>query len=191
MTTRTALLSCALVFSSGVASGPPASGADEKPKVAPVTADLSGRWVYNLELSDDAREKMREGWRGGGPGAAVAGRPRRRGTGGPGGGGMGNSRQRMGPPGGMEATTIRASVRAILGRAGADDHADGDRDRGGGEIGRRGTSIPTGRSTRPTTAPRRSRPSGRTASSSSRRSGPGGAAWSRRGSSCPTAVASS
>ena len=59
MTTRTVLLSCALVFSAGLTSGPPARGADDKPKVSPVTADLSGRWVYNRELSDDAREKMR------------------------------------------------------------------------------------------------------------------------------------
>ena len=75
---------------------------------------------------------------------------------------------------------------------GAHDHADGDRDRGGGEVRRRrGTSTPTARSTRPTTAPPRSRPPGRRASSSSRRSGPAGAAWSRRGSSCPTGAASS
>ena len=40
--------------------------------MSPVTADLSGRWVYNRELSDDAREKMREGMeKGGGPVAVV------------------------------------------------------------------------------------------------------------------------
>jgi hypothetical protein len=90
MTTRTVLLSCALVFSSGIASGPPATQADDKPKVAPVTADLSGRWVYNRELSDDAREKMREGMEKGGGGG---GRP-------PGGPGMGGSGGGMGGPGG-------------------------------------------------------------------------------------------
>ena len=84
MTTRTVLLSCALVFSSGVASGPRATQADDKPKVAPLTADLSGRWVYNRELSDDAREKMREGMEKGGGGG---GRP----PGGGGGGGTGGA----------------------------------------------------------------------------------------------------
>ena len=90
MTTRTVLLSCALVFFSGAFAGPtPAS--DAKPTVAPVTADLSGRWVYNRELSDDAREKMREGMeRGGGPGGGrPPGGPGGGGPGGPGGGGMG------------------------------------------------------------------------------------------------------
>ena len=126
MTTRTVLLSCALVFSSGVASGPPASGADEKPKVAPVTADLSGQWVYNRELSDDAREKMREGMeKGGGPGGGRPpgggggmGGPGGGGMGGPGGGGMGGSGGggRMGPPpGGMGGDDDpREAMRGIL-----------------------------------------------------------------------------
>jgi hypothetical protein len=119
MTTRAVLLSCALVLPSGVASGPPASGADEKPKAAVVTADLSGSWVYNTELSDDAREKMREGMeRGGGPGG---GRP----PGGPGSGGMGGGMggpgggRRMGPPpGGMGGDDDpREAMRGILGPA--------------------------------------------------------------------------
>ena len=99
MTTRTVLLSCALVFSAGLTSGSPARGADDKPKVSPVTADLSGRWVYNRELSDDAREKMREGMEKGGGGG---GRPPGGGggMGGPGGGGMGGSGGGMGGPGG-------------------------------------------------------------------------------------------
>ena len=69
--------------------------ADEKPKAAPASVDLSGRWVFNRELSDDAREKMREAQeKGGGPGG---GRPP---GGGPGGGGMGGPGGGMGGPGG-------------------------------------------------------------------------------------------
>jgi hypothetical protein len=117
MTVRTVLLSCALAFPFGVASGPPASGAGEKAQVA--AADLSGRWVFNRELSDDAREKMREGVaRGGGPGG---GRPPGGGggMGGPGGsGGMGGpgGGGRMGPPpGGMDGDDDpRESMRAIV-----------------------------------------------------------------------------
>ena len=101
MTTRTVLLSCALVFSSGFASGPRATQADDKPKVAPLTADLSGRWVYNRELSDDAREKMREGMeKGGGGGGRPPGGGGGGGTGGPGGGGTGGPGGGMGGPGG-------------------------------------------------------------------------------------------
>ena len=47
MTLRTMLLSGALAFSFGVVPGPAATSGDEKPKAAPATADLSGRWVYN------------------------------------------------------------------------------------------------------------------------------------------------
>ena len=73
MTTRTILLSCALALFSGVFAGTTPAAADEKAKVAPAAADLSGRWAYNRELSDDAREKMREAMeKGGGPGG---GRP--------------------------------------------------------------------------------------------------------------------
>jgi len=117
MTTRTVLLSCALVLSAGVASGPRATYADEKPKAAPVTADLSGRWVYNRELSDDAREKMREGMEKGGGGG---GRPPGGGggMGGPSGGmgGSGGGGGRMGPPpGGMGGDDDpREAMRAIF-----------------------------------------------------------------------------
>jgi hypothetical protein len=79
MTARTALLSCALVFSSGLLSGPCAVHAGEKPKVASVAVDLSGPWTYNRGLSDDARAKMREAME---KGAGQGSRP-------PGGGGMG------------------------------------------------------------------------------------------------------
>ena len=101
MTTRLVLLSCALGLCSGVFIGATPAAAGEKAKVAPVTADLSGRWVYNRELSDDAREKMREGMEKGG---------------GPGGGGMGGGGGRMGPPpGGMGGDDDpREAMRGIL-----------------------------------------------------------------------------
>jgi hypothetical protein len=90
MTIRVVILSGALAFASGAVPGPVPARADEKPKAAPASVDLSGRWVFNRELSDDAREKMRQGMeKGGGPGG------RGPGGGGPGGGGGG-----MGGPGG-------------------------------------------------------------------------------------------
>jgi hypothetical protein len=99
MTRRTVLLSIALVFPSVAALGPRSLHADEKPKVASVTPDLSGHWVYNRELSDDAREKMREGMAKGGGG-----------MGGSGGGGRGGP-----PPGGMGGDDDpRQAMRAIL-----------------------------------------------------------------------------
>jgi hypothetical protein len=62
------IISSALAFAVGVAFGPTRARAEKAPKKA---ADLSGRWILNKELTDDAREKMREaaeGRRGGGPG---------------------------------------------------------------------------------------------------------------------------
>ncbi len=123
MTLRTVLLSCALVFSSGVASGPTAAGAEDKAKVTSVSADLAGRWVFNRELSDDAREKMREarekgGGPGGGrpPGGGGMGAPGGGGMGGQGGGGMSGGGGRMGPPpGGMGGDDDpREAMRALL-----------------------------------------------------------------------------
>ena len=132
MTMRTTFLSCALAFSLGVVPGPPRASADEKAKVAPATVDLSGRWVYNRELSDDAQKKMREGTEGrggpggpGGPGGGGpgGGGPGGGGMGGPGGGGMGGPGGGMGgrggqtgpPPGGMGGDDDpRESMRAIL-----------------------------------------------------------------------------
>jgi hypothetical protein len=117
MTVRTVLLSGALAFSSGVVSGPPASSAEERPKAASLTVDFSGRWIYNRELSDDAREKMREGREGrggGGPGGGGMGVPRGGGMG-RGGGGMGGPGGRMGPPpGGMGGDDARESMRAVF-----------------------------------------------------------------------------
>jgi len=111
---RTVLLSCALAFSFGVAPGPPRASADEKAKVAPSTADLSGRWVYNRELSDDAHKKMREGMQG--RGGTGGGGPGGGGMGGPGGGGKGGRGGQMGPPpGGMGGDDDpRESMRAIF-----------------------------------------------------------------------------
>jgi hypothetical protein len=118
MTMRTLLLCCALVSPVGVAPGPPSASADEKAKAAPVTVDLSGRWVYNRELSDDAHKKVREGMEGrGGPGGGRGGGPPGGGgMGGPGGGGMGgrSGGGRMGPPPGMGGDDDpRESMRAI------------------------------------------------------------------------------
>ena len=104
MTMRTVLLSCAVIFSFGVVPGPLRASAGDKTKVEPSTPNLSGRWVYNREASDDARQKMREGMEGGrGPG------------GGPGGGGMGRGGTMGPPPGGTgDDDDARESMRAIF-----------------------------------------------------------------------------
>jgi hypothetical protein len=123
LTLRTVLLSCALVFSSGVASGPTVTGAEAKAKGASLSADLAGRWVFNRELSDDAREKMREAREKGGgpeggrpPGGGGMGGPGGGGMGGQGGSGMGGGGGRMGPPpGGMGGDDDpRQAMRALL-----------------------------------------------------------------------------
>lgn len=74
--------------------------------------DLSGVWILNPELSDDAREKMREmvqgregGGRGGGPGSGGMG-GRGGGMGGPGGG--------MGGPGGRGGEDPREAMRTVF-----------------------------------------------------------------------------
>jgi len=114
MTMRTVLLSCVAAFCVGVVPGPPRSSAGETAKVEPSTANLSGRWVYNREASDDARQKMREGTEGrgsgGGPGVGGSGGD------GPGGGGMGGrGGSPMGPPaGGMGDDDARESMRAVF-----------------------------------------------------------------------------
>jgi len=114
MTMRTVLLSCVAAFCVGVVPGPPRSSAGETAKVEPSTANLSGRWVYNREASDDARQKMREGTEGrgsgGGPGVGGPGGD------GPGGGGMGGrGGSPMGPPaGGMGDDDARESMRAVF-----------------------------------------------------------------------------
>jgi hypothetical protein len=116
MTLRAVLLSCALALPIGVVPGPAPARGDEKPKAARTSADLSGGWVYNDEVSDDAREKMREAReRGGGPGG---GRPPTGpgggGMGGPGGGGMGGPGGMGAPPGPGGDDDPREAMRAIL-----------------------------------------------------------------------------
>jgi len=92
------------------------------PEPAQARVDLAGRWIYNVRLSDDAREKMREGMEGrGGPGG---GRPSRGpgggmgggGMGGPGGGGggMGGPPGKAGPPDAGGGDDPREAMRAIL-----------------------------------------------------------------------------
>ena len=86
--TMTALI--LVLVSASASAARAARGAGPEPAQASV--DLAGRWIYNVPLSDDAREKMREGMEGrGGPGG---GRPPM-GPGGGGGGGGGG----MGGPG--------------------------------------------------------------------------------------------
>jgi hypothetical protein len=92
--------------------------AGEKPGPTP---DLSGRWVYNVKASDDAREKMRDAMQGhggrGGPGGGGPGMggPGGGGMGGPGGGGMGGSGGRgAAPPGTGGDDDPREAMRAIL-----------------------------------------------------------------------------
>lgn len=107
MTTQSLLLCCALALPLGVA--PSASPASAGEKAEAVTVDLSGRWVYNRDMSDDARQKMREGMpRRGGPGGG--------GMGGPGGGMGGPGGRPMGPPpGGMAGgDDARQSMEAIF-----------------------------------------------------------------------------
>ena len=97
------------------------------------------------------------------------------GTGGPGGGGRAAAR----PPGGDgRRRRPREAMRAIFEPAEElADRADATEIAVEEKFGRDATtSTPTARSTRPTTAPPRSRPPGRRASSSSRRSGRAGAA---------------
>ena len=133
MTMRTVLLSCAVVAFFGVVPGALRASTGDKAKVEPSTVNLSGRWVYNREASDDARQKMRDGSEGrggpasgpegGGPGGGGpgGGGPGGGGMGGQGGGGMGGPGGGMGrgggmgsPPGGMDDDDARESMRAIF-----------------------------------------------------------------------------
>ena len=120
MTRTTKSLAAAFSFLLPLLGLPAFAALDEAPQ-APASADLAGRWTLNKDLSDDAREKMREGMskRGpgggggmGGPGGGMGGPPGG-GMGGPGGapggrGGMG------GPPGGGAGDDPREAMRAIL-----------------------------------------------------------------------------
>jgi hypothetical protein len=109
-----------LAFVVGVAATPSAARAGDKAK-APASVDLSGRWLFNKERSDDAREKMREaggsgGFRGG-PGGGGMGGPGGGGMGGPGGGGGmgGRGGGRTGPPPDAgDDNESREAMRALL-----------------------------------------------------------------------------
>jgi hypothetical protein len=101
MAVRAVLLSGALAFCAGVVPGPTLAPAGEKARAEPPTVSLAGRWVYNREASDDARQKMREGMEGrpmGGPGGGMGGR----------GGALGP------PPGGSGDGDAREAMRAIF-----------------------------------------------------------------------------
>jgi hypothetical protein len=93
----------------------PAPGGDARP-VASV--DLSGHWTYNTRLSDDAREKMREGTAKREPGGGMGGPGG--GAGVPGGGmgapagGMGGRGGKGGPASGGGDDDPREAMRAIL-----------------------------------------------------------------------------
>jgi hypothetical protein len=99
-----------LALASGsAAAARPAVGGDAQPVAR---TDLTGRWAYNVQLSDDARQKMREGMeKRGGPAGGPPMRPGGGGGGmaGPGGGGGG-----MGGPGGGGADDPREAMRAVL-----------------------------------------------------------------------------
>jgi hypothetical protein len=72
----------------------------------PTSADLSGRWLFNPKLSDDARVKMRDVMERGGGGRRVG-----PGMGGPGMGRVG----RMGPPPDLESDEDRReAMRSLL-----------------------------------------------------------------------------
>ena len=107
MRTRAVVVSGALVCFAGVGPGAARGAvAEEKPKAVVAAADLSGSWVLNKDLSDDAHQKLRESAersRGGyGPGPGMSG---------PGMGGGG----RMAPPPGMGGDDDpRESMRPIL-----------------------------------------------------------------------------
>jgi hypothetical protein len=82
--------------------------------------DLSGHWTYNTQLSDDAREKLREGMskRGPGGGGGMGGPGGASGPGGgmgaPGGGIGGRGGGKGGPPGMGGDDDPREAMRAIL-----------------------------------------------------------------------------
>lgn len=116
-------LALTLGFAASTAQAVPAAPADERKATSQV--ELEGRWVFNKQLSDDAREKMRQamerrgGPGGGGPGGAGPGG----GMGGPGGGGAGGRPGAGGmggpggpglPPGTGGAADPREALRAVL-----------------------------------------------------------------------------
>ena len=118
MTTKAKPAAAALAISISML-GLPGSALPGEPQKASSSADLAGRWTFNKELSDDAREKMREemskrggpGGGMGGPGGGSAGPGG--GTGAPG-GGRGGRGGMGGPPGTGGDDDPREAMRAIL-----------------------------------------------------------------------------
>jgi len=82
------------LVSAAAAAARPAHGGDAQPVRR---TDLAGRWTYNVQLSDDARQKMREGMekRGGPSGGPPMGPGGGGGMRGPGGGGADDPREAM------------------------------------------------------------------------------------------------
>ena len=74
----------------------------------PSPANLSGRWIYDREASDDARQKMREGMEGRGS------HGREPGGAGPVGGGMDRTGPMAPPPGGIEDDDSREAMRSVV-----------------------------------------------------------------------------
>jgi hypothetical protein len=116
-------LALALVLAAVAVSPAPAAPADERKATSQV--ELEGRWTLNKDLSDDAREKMRQAGRdrpgGRGPGGGGMGGAGGGGTGGPGGGsggppggGMGAPGGRGRPPGAGGGDDPREAMRAVL-----------------------------------------------------------------------------
>lgn len=117
--TRRAACAAGLTLAIGLCAGQPQVRADERGSAPEV--DLSGRFALNKELSDDARQKMREAReRGGGPGASPrGGSPMAPGggppgaSGAPGRGPIGGSGP-GGPPGGDSVSSGREGMRSLL-----------------------------------------------------------------------------
>jgi hypothetical protein len=113
MTPESKSRACALALSVALFRLSTPAGSDE-PQRASAGADLAGRWNFNKDLSDDARQKMREGMeKRGGPSGAPPMAPGGGGMGGPG-GGSGGRGGTGGPPVAGGAGDPREAMRAIL-----------------------------------------------------------------------------
>jgi hypothetical protein len=112
-TTTATSLTVALVSGICLATSSARGAGPEAPRAS---VDLAGHWIYNVQLSDDAREKMRQGTQG--PGGPGGGRPPM----GPGGGGggagtggrAGGGGAMGGPPGTAGADDPREAMGAIM-----------------------------------------------------------------------------
>jgi hypothetical protein len=105
------ILPIVTVLAAGVVSGSAASRAQEG--ATGTAAALAGRWMFNPELSDDAREKMREAMEARGGGRLGPGGPGPVGGGGGGRGGFGGGqRPGMRGPGEDRRETMRYVVEA-------------------------------------------------------------------------------